>query len=82
VRASSAVSPDAFQVSADEDREDIVIVSGLNSGDLHATWGPGWRAFTPEWKVWVEDAAFKVFYTGHYIASRPNPDGAVRFCDG
>jgi len=75
VRASSSVAPDSFQVYAGEGHADIVlIVSGLNTGHLHATWGAKWRACTPEWKVWFEDAAFKVFYTGHGIG--------VRFCDG
>lgn len=75
VRASSSDAPDSFQVFADGNRADIVlIVSGLNTGTLHATWGAKWRAATPEWKVWMEDAAFKVFYTGHRIG--------VRFCDG
>jgi hypothetical protein len=84
VRASSADAPDSFQVSANGNRADLVlIVSGLISGHLHATWGKGWRAFNPEWKVWVEDAAFKVFYTGHYIADRPGSGtGSVRFCNG
>ncbi|WP_335989004.1 hypothetical protein [Glycomyces sp. MUSA5-2] len=75
VRASSSIAPDSFQVYAMGNPVDIVlIVSGLNSGHLHATWGAKWRAATPEWKVWLEDAAFKVFYTGRGIG--------VRFCDG
>ncbi|MCC3762905.1 hypothetical protein K3N28_07445 [Glycomyces sp. TRM65418] len=91
VRASTIDAPDSFQVSADDNLADIVlIVSGLNSGDLHATWGQGWRAFNPEWKVWVEDVAFKVFYTGHHITDRPSNrpgsgdggPGPVKFCNG
>jgi hypothetical protein len=84
VRASSADAPDSFQVSANGNHADLVlIVSGLISGQLHATWGRGWRIFNPEWKAWVEDAAFKVFYTGHHIADRPGPGtGSVHFCNG
>ena len=85
VCASSAAAPDSFQVFANRNRADIVlIVSGLNSGNLHATWGQGWRTFTPEWKVWVEDAAFTVFYNGHQIGNRPNEGGlgTVKSCDG
>ncbi|SDD04113.1 hypothetical protein [Glycomyces harbinensis] len=90
VRASTSSAPDSFQVSADGNCADLVlIVSGLNSGHLHATWGNGWRTFAPDWKVWVEDAAFKVFYNGHAIDNRTNRDngregglGTVRFCDG
>ncbi|MBO3735420.1 hypothetical protein [Glycomyces niveus] len=71
----------------------VLIVSGLNTGHLHATWGEGWRAFVPEWKDWVRDAAFQVFHTGHVgrsdgtdrpggsTAARPIP-GKVRFCNG
>ncbi|MCD0445650.1 hypothetical protein LO763_18755 [Glycomyces sp. A-F 0318] len=87
VRASSAASPDSFQVAASGNPADLVlIVSGLNTGHLHATWGSGWRAFAPDWKVWIEDAAFKVFYNGHTIDNRSNPgplgSGSVRHCDG
>jgi hypothetical protein len=86
VRASSADAPDSFQVSANENPADIVlIVSGLNSGNLHATWGRPWRTYAPDWKVWVEDTAFEVFYNGHHITNRPGNDGGlgeVRFCNG
>lgn len=85
VRASSAVAPDSFQVSVANNAADLVlIVSGLNSGHLHATWGHGWRTFAPEWKAWFEDSAFAVFYNGRAIDNRlqrPRP-GEVRFCDG
>ena len=82
VRASSPVAPDSFQVSVANNPADLVlIVSGLNSGHLHATWGPGWRAFAPEWKAWFEDSAFAVFYNGRVIDDRPRP-GQVKFCDG
>ncbi|GAA1680626.1 hypothetical protein GCM10009830_29600 [Glycomyces endophyticus] len=86
VRASSADAPDSFQVSADGNAADIVlIVSGLNTGRLHATWGQGWRSFAPDWKVWVEDAAYQVFYNGLRLGERGTDDGRpgqVRFCDG
>jgi len=86
VRASSATAPDSFHVTANRNWADIVlIVSGLNSGHLHATWGDGWRVFNPEWKLWVEDAAFKVFYNGHTGHAGNNNGsglGTVRSCDG
>ncbi|RRS00721.1 hypothetical protein [Glycomyces terrestris] len=82
VRASSESAPDSFQVSVANNPADLVlIVSGLNSGHLHATWGQGWRSFAPEWKVWCEDSAFAVFYNGRAIDNRPRP-GQVKFCDG
>lgn len=83
VRASSATAPDSFQVFANRNPADItLIVSGINTGHLHATWGQVWRAFAPDWKVWIEDAAFRVFYTGHAIDRRGDSDGPmeVRFC--
>ncbi|MCD0446493.1 hypothetical protein LO763_23020 [Glycomyces sp. A-F 0318] len=80
VRASSAQAPDSFQVYANSNHADLVlIVSGLISGNLHATWGQGWRTFAPEWKIWLEDTAFTVFYNGTQINQRP---GKVRFCEG
>jgi hypothetical protein len=82
VRASGADAPDSFQVSVANNAADLVlIVSGLNSGHLHATWGHGWRPFAPEWKAWFEDSAFAVFYNGRVIDDRPRP-GKVRFCNG
>lgn len=88
LRASSTTAPDSFQVSANHNPADLVlIVSGINTGHLHATWGQAWRAFAPDWKVWIEDAAFRVFYNGHAIANRsdsagPLGSGKVRFCNG
>lgn len=78
VCASSAVVPDSFQVYADGNRADlVVIVSGLNTGDLHATWGDEWRSRSAAWKEWARSTAFHVFYNG----SHSDP-GAARFCDG
>ncbi|MEU6858629.1 hypothetical protein AB0B28_07130 [Glycomyces sp. NPDC046736] len=81
VRASSETAPDSFHVSVADNPADLVlIVSGLTTGHLHATWGEGWRAFAPEWKAWFEDCAFGIFYNGR-VAGRPRP-GQVRFCEG
>lgn len=72
VRTSPLPAPDSFQVSANNNAADLVlIVSGLSTGDRHATWGPEWRPFAPEWKAWVEDTAFTVFR-----------NGSVRTCNG
>lgn len=86
VCASGPVAPDSFQVFANGNRADIVmIVSGLNSGDLHATWGDEWRASTAEWREWARTCAFHVFENGSLIPAsdcrpKPNraPDGAGR----
>lgn len=80
VRASSADAPDSFQVLTGESDDIVLIVSGLNSGELKATWGPFWRSFKPNWKVWVEESAFRVFYSQRRpIASAPV---SWVFCEG
>jgi hypothetical protein len=80
VRASSVDAPDSFQVLTGPRQDIVLIVSGLNSGDLKATWGPFWRTSKPQWKVWVEESAFRVFYCGRQtVDSAPT---SVRFCDG
>lgn len=89
VRASSATAPDSFQVHTGP-REDIVlVVSGLNSGDLKATWGPGWREVDAGRRAVIEDTAFAVFYNVEALGGfmpgrqklRQDPD-TVRFCRG
>ncbi|MDA1383962.1 MULTISPECIES: hypothetical protein [Glycomyces] len=80
VRASSADAPDSFQVVTGASEDIVLIVSGLNSGNLKATWGPFWRSFKPNWKIWVEDSAFRVFYSGR--TALPSTPPMVKFCDG
>jgi hypothetical protein len=95
VHASTAKDTDAFHVSVSDNPADIVlIVSGLITKQLHATWAESWRIFAPDWKLWVHDAAFQVFYTGHFTAaptssgtaitaySNGDLPGKVRFCNG
>ena len=79
VRASSSDAPDSFQVFANGDHnETVLIVSGLTSGDLKATWGPGWNTASTEWKEWAEDSAFCVFYNQRIIERRSDTDRPVR----
>ncbi|MFB9661864.1 hypothetical protein ACFQS3_03985 [Glycomyces mayteni] len=78
VYASSADAPDSFQVCANNNRADLVlIVSGLTSQDLHATWGDEWRTRSAEWREWARSAAFQVFHNG----SLPKP-AKTRYCNG
>lgn len=78
VRASSTEVPDSFQVHVGGDQADVVVVvSGLASWSLRATWGDGWRSAGAEWKSWFQDQAFMVFYNG-----RPPAAGKVRVCNG
>ncbi|MQM24870.1 hypothetical protein [Glycomyces albidus] len=63
VRASGPDAPDSFQVLTGPRNDDVVlVVSGLNSGDLRATWGRFWSRLKPQAKIWVEEQAFRVFY--------------------
>ena len=78
VRASSLDAPDSLQVYAGGNPADIVlIVSGINSGNLRATWGDDWRSADDEWKQRFKDQTFIVFYD----VQAPAIEGA-RFCDG
>jgi hypothetical protein len=77
VRASGAVAPDSFQVLTGDRNDDVVlVVSGLNSGDLKATWGTYWRGLKPHAKIWIEEQAFRIFYRDRI------PAQSVRFCNG
>ncbi|THV23603.1 hypothetical protein [Glycomyces paridis] len=64
VRASSASAPDSFQVLTGERKDDVVlVVSGLNSGELKATWGPFWNGLKSNAKIWIEEQAFRTVYS-------------------
>ncbi|WP_199035489.1 hypothetical protein [Glycomyces salinus] len=78
VRASCVDAPDSFQVYADGNTTEVVLViSGLNSGELRATWGPQWRTASESWRDWFEASAFMVFHNG----TRPD-FGRGRTCNG
>lgn len=86
VKAANAAAPDSFEVVTGDRGDDIVLlVSGLNSGELKATWGPFWRSFKPTWKIWVEESAFRVFHrTQPPTTQTPNGSAptSVRICRG
>ncbi|WP_026929938.1 hypothetical protein [Glycomyces tenuis] len=78
VRASSEDVPDSFQVyDAESVAEIVLVVSGINSGTLKATWGLNWITASEEWREWCEAEAFMVFYNGTKPAV-----GRVRVCNG
>jgi hypothetical protein len=60
-----------------QSREVVLVISGLSTRDLRATWGPQWRTASETWRDWFEATAFMVFYNGQ----RP-PRGKVRVCNG
>jgi len=79
VRVSSADAPDSFQVITGARGDDVVlVVSGINSGELKATWGRFWSGLKPQSKIWIEEQAFRVYYR-HRIDSAPI---SWRFCNG
>jgi hypothetical protein len=84
VRASSTEAPDSFQVHAKGNRTDVIlVVSGLNSGNLHATWSEEWRSASPEWREWARNNAFKTFHTVRTSSgTQPANPGKIRFCRG
>lgn len=87
VCASSTDAPDSFQVYTKGNRADVIlVVSGLTTGNLHATWSAEWRALTPDWREWARASAFQVFHNVNApepIESDYDPRaGKVRYCNG
>ena len=77
VRAPSEHAPESFQVYADENqRELVLVVTGLNSQNLKAAWGSEWRTASSGWREWFEAKAFMVFHNGD------RPMKRVRVCNG
>lgn len=82
VRASSADAPDSFQVYTEGNPADIVmVVSGIISRNLRATWGDEWRHATAEWRGWAKEQSFRVFYNGTEFDRDLNPV-RIKFCEG
>jgi hypothetical protein len=83
VRASSATAPDSFQVHTRGNQADpILIASGLNSGNLHATWNEEWRSASPEWREWARNNAFKAFHTLRASGTSGSSGTAASFTSG
>ncbi|MEU6247623.1 hypothetical protein [Glycomyces sp. NPDC047010] len=71
VCASSALAPEAMRVYQAGDRSVIaLVVSGLNSGDLKASWGAGWGDYPLEWRDDFEERAYRAYVS------------RVRVCNG
>lgn len=78
VRASSGDAPDSFQVYTDGGQGELVLViTGLISRELRASWSLEWRSASDSWREWLEANAFMVFYNGDRPAI-----GKVRVCNG
>lgn len=84
VYASSADAPEAMQVNPAGERSTLVlVVSGLNSGDLKAAWGLPWRDYPDSWREDFEELAYRAYVTRR-AAPRPSARavGRVRVCEG
>ncbi|WP_030158735.1 hypothetical protein [Glycomyces sp. NRRL B-16210] len=78
VCASAPTKPNSFQVYANGNRADLVlIVSGLATDNLFSTWGDEWRNRSAAWRHWAREASFNVFYNGE-----PENPRSVRVCNG
>ncbi|GAB3659179.1 hypothetical protein [Glycomyces tarimensis] len=83
VCASATDAPDSFRVYENDNRTDMVLViTGVCSGDLRASWGLAWRGQSEEWREWMEAQAFMAFYNGHRTISTDRYTGRVKVCDG
>jgi hypothetical protein len=84
VYASSEHAHEAMRVYPAEDRNSIVlVVTGLNSGDLKAGWGLPWRDYPEAWREDFEERAYRA-YVNREAAPRPagRAVGVVRVCNG
>ncbi|THV26415.1 hypothetical protein [Glycomyces paridis] len=80
--APAECAPESFRVYQQQSGGDLVlIVSGINSENLRASWGEAWRSQSPEWHEWMQVKGFTVFYTGK--AELPDRYiGRARVCEG
>ncbi|WP_026924561.1 hypothetical protein [Glycomyces arizonensis] len=77
VCSTEADASDSLRVYEGQNRTDLVLViTGICSGDLKASWGRQWRTASDEWREWMEAKAFMAFYTGR------TPRRTVRTCNG
>lgn len=84
VFASSDHAPEAMRVYPASDRSSIVlVVTGLNSGDLKAGWGVPWRDFPDEWREDFEERAYRAYVNRADAPRRlERAVGVVRTCEG
>jgi hypothetical protein len=84
VYASSEHAPEAMRVYLAEDRTSIVlVVTGLNSGDLKAGWGLPWRDYPEEWREDFEERAYRAYVNREAVPRRKvSAVGVVRVCSG
>lgn len=84
VYASSAHAPDTMRVyPADAHGSIVLIVSGLNSRNMKASWGLPWRDFAEAWRDDFEERAYRA-YVSRSDAPRPTARATamVRVCEG
>jgi hypothetical protein len=84
IYASSAHAPDTMRVyPADAYGSIVLIMSGLNSRNMKASWGLPWRGFAEEWRDDFEERAYRA-YVSRAVAPRPTAraTATVRVCEG
>lgn len=84
VCASSEHAPEAMRVYPAGDRSALVlVVSGLNSGDMKANWGQPWRDYPDQWRDDFEERAYRAYVSRD---AKPRASvravGTVRICEG
>jgi hypothetical protein len=84
VFASSANAPESMRVYAAGDRNALVlVVAGLNSGDLKPSWAMPWREYGDKWRETFEELAYRAYVSRN---GTPRPSvrgrGIVRVCNG
>lgn len=84
VCASSAHAPESMRVYLAGDRTALVlVVSGLNSGDLKPSWGQPWGSYQDQWREDFEERAYRA-YVSRDTGLRPTvrATAVVRVCEG
>lgn len=84
VYASSADAPESMRAYRGGDRSALVlVVSGLNSGDLKPSWGLPWAGFAEEWRNAFEESAYRAYVSrGAVPRSAARATGVARVCNG
>lgn len=85
VFASSADAPESMRVYPTGGAHDalVLVVSGLNSGDLKASWGKPWSERSEEWRDSFEERAYRAYLRPESNSGTAAPAiGRVRVCNG
>lgn len=84
VFASSADAPESMRVYPVGRHDSLVlVVSGLNSGDLKASWGMPWSEHPQEWRDSFEERSYRTYINrGADTGPTVRATAKVRVCNG